>query len=113
MLAVINIVMALMAESATGRRWERLLRDLVLRPLRLTDTVLPSGFLLPKPFARGYFYDGPGALEDVSEEISVSSVWAAGGMVSSPRDLNRFIRAWALLLVRLVVPNPGMVKARI
>ena len=90
-----NVVMALMAETATGRRWERLLRDLLLRPLKLTDTGLPAGFELPRPFARGYFYNGPGSLEDVSEEISVSSVWAAGGIVSSPRDLNRFIRAWA------------------
>ena len=91
-----NIVMALMAETATGRRFEGLLGDLVLRPLRLRQTSLPSGFELPSPFVTGYFWNGPGQpLEDVSEEVSVSSVWAAGGIVSTQRDLTRFVRAWA------------------
>jgi D-alanyl-D-alanine carboxypeptidase len=90
-----NIVMALMAESATGRGFAALLRDLVLKPLRLRDTSLPKGFTLPRPFIRGYVFNAPGApLEEVSKEIGVSSVWAAGGIVSSPRDLNTFIRAW-------------------
>jgi D-alanyl-D-alanine carboxypeptidase len=90
-----NIVMALMAETATGRGFTRLLRKLVLRPLRLRQTTLPTGFALPSPFVTGYFWNAGQPLEDVSTEISVSSVWAAGGIVSTQRDLNRFVRAWA------------------
>jgi D-alanyl-D-alanine carboxypeptidase len=90
-----NIVIGLMAQRATGKTYERLLRALVTRPLGLRQTSLPSGFVLPGPFASGYVYDGPGMpLEDVSEAVSVSSVWASGGIVSTMRDLNRFIRAW-------------------
>jgi D-alanyl-D-alanine carboxypeptidase len=90
-----NLVIGLMAERATGRSYEQLLRDLVWRPLGLRRTSFPSGFLLPRPFVSGYVFDAPGQpLENVSEEISVSSVWAAGAIVSTPADQNRFIRAW-------------------
>lgn len=90
-----NIVIGLMAERATGRPYGRVLSDLVFRPLRMRDSSLPSDFVLPRPFVRGYVFDGPGLpLENVSEQISASGVWAAGGIVSSARDLNTFIRAW-------------------
>lgn len=105
-----NIVMALMAEKAAGRGWNRLLRDLVLRPLHLTDTSLPTGFRLPRPFVRGYIFDAPGApLEDVSEAVSVSSIWSAGGIVSSARDLNRFVRAWG---GGSLLSDPGVRRAQ-
>jgi D-alanyl-D-alanine carboxypeptidase len=43
----------------------------------------------------GYIDEGPGLPpEDVSEALSVSSGWAVGAIVSTPRDLNDFIRAW-------------------
>ena len=32
--------------------------------------------------------------EDVSEAVSASAAWAAGGLVSTPADTNRFIRAY-------------------
>jgi D-alanyl-D-alanine carboxypeptidase len=90
-----NIVMALMAETVTGRPFKRLLSTLVLKPLRLTDTSFSPKTPLPKPFIRGYAFDGPGApYEDLSEELNPSGTWAAGMIVSSPRDLNRFARAW-------------------
>ena len=90
-----NIVIGLLAERATGRSYEDLLRDLVIRRLRLRETSLPSGIQLPAPFVSGYVFDGSDKpLENVSEELSPSSTWAAGAIVSSPRDQNRFIRAW-------------------
>ncbi len=90
-----NIVVGLMTEAATGKGIVRLLKDLVFRPLGMKSTSLPSGFDLPRPFFRGYLYGAPGVpLEYVSEEVSVSSVWAAGAVVSTPFDLNRFIRAF-------------------
>ncbi len=91
-----NIVMALIAESATGRPFSELLRRFVLRPLRLTETVFSDQVELPEPFVHGYVLDEPGQPPvDISEEISPSGTWAAGAIVSTPRDLNRFIRAWA------------------
>src|SRR2546426_706355 len=40
-----NIAVALMAEAATGTRYELLLRMLVDRPLGLHDTTLPQGYM--------------------------------------------------------------------
>ncbi|MFG2874592.1 serine hydrolase domain-containing protein [Streptomyces sp. NPDC048337] len=89
-----NIAVALMAEAATGRRYEDLLEDLVYRPLGLRRTSLPPGYRLPKPFLHGYDVTPPAEPEDISEAIGTSGVWASGGIVSTPRELGAFIRAY-------------------
>ncbi|MFH7599027.1 serine hydrolase domain-containing protein [Streptomyces racemochromogenes] len=89
-----NIAVALMAEAATGRRYEDLLTDLVYRPLGLRETSLPLGYRLPRPFLHGYDVDPPAGPEDVSEALGASGVWASGGIVSTPQDLGAFIRAY-------------------
>ncbi|MGW5634122.1 serine hydrolase domain-containing protein [Streptomyces sp. NPDC003832] len=90
-----NIAVALMAEAATGTRYERLLRELVYRPLGLHDTSLPQGYRMPRPFLHGYDVSPPDPPEDVSELIGMSGVWASGGIVSTPADMTRFIRGYA------------------
>ncbi|MGW0712303.1 serine hydrolase domain-containing protein [Streptomyces sp. NPDC002643] len=90
-----NIAVALMAEAATHRRYEELLDRLVNRPLGLRDTTLPLGYEMPEPFMHGYDVQPPDPPEDVSEVLSASGVWASGGIVSTPRDVTRFIRAYA------------------
>jgi D-alanyl-D-alanine carboxypeptidase len=89
-----NIVAALMAEAATGKSYETLLRRRVYRVLAMPKTSLPSGSLLPRPFAHGYAPDPPGPLEDLSEAYSASSLWASGGIVSTATDLGRFVRGY-------------------
>lgn len=89
-----NIAVALMAEAATGRRYEDLLRELVYRPLALRRTSLPLGHRLPRPYLHGYDVDPPAEPEDISEALSTSGVWASGGIVSTPRELGVFIRAY-------------------
>jgi D-alanyl-D-alanine carboxypeptidase len=89
-----NIAAALMAEAATGRSYEQLLRERVYRPLGLRRTSLPPGSRLPRPFAHGYAPDPPGPLEDISEAYGVSGLWASGGIVSTPLDMTRFIRGY-------------------
>lgn len=90
-----NIAVALMAEQATGSPYERLLRDLVYRPLGLRDTTLPQDWRLPAPYLHGYDVEPPAAPEDISEVLSASGVWASGGIVATPADLNRFVRGYA------------------
>ncbi|MFF9915379.1 serine hydrolase domain-containing protein [Streptomyces sp. NPDC013457] len=90
-----NIAVALMAEAVTGQRYERLLERLVYRPLGLWQTSLPQGYRLPEPYLHGYDVTPPAPPEDISEVLSASGVWASGGIVSTPKDLNAFIRAWA------------------
>lgn len=90
-----NIAVALMAEAATGQRYEDLLRQDVYRPLGLHDTSLPQGYELPEPYMHGYAVGGPAGPEDVSEVLGMSGVWASGGITSTPRDLTRFISGYA------------------
>ena len=89
-----NIVVALMAEKATDRSYTDLLTSRVAKPLRLTNTTLPSGPRMPTPYLHGYQPNPPGAPEDVSTSVSASYAWASGGIVSTPADLTRFIRGY-------------------
>jgi D-alanyl-D-alanine carboxypeptidase len=85
-----NIVVGLMAEKVTGRSYGRLLRRFVFRPLRLGETTLPRTTSLTRPILHGYVVDD-GTPEDVSTLLNPAGAWASGGIVSTPKDLNRFI----------------------
>jgi D-alanyl-D-alanine carboxypeptidase len=89
-----NIAAAMMAEAATGRSYDRLLRERVYRPLGMRNTSLPLGSRLPRPFAHGYAPDPPGPLEDLSQAYSASGLWSSGGIVSTPLDMTRFVRGY-------------------
>src|SRR5919109_1371196 len=89
-----NIIAALMAEAVSGRTYEGLLRSAVYDRLDLGSTTMPSGSALPRPFARGYLFEGGGPPEDVSTAIGMSSLWASGGSSRRPRDLLRFMRGY-------------------
>jgi D-alanyl-D-alanine carboxypeptidase len=90
-----NIAVALMVEAATGKSYEELLRERVYKPLGLRKTSLPRGTNLRKPFIHGYDNDpSQDPPEDVSELVAGGWSWASGGIVSTPADLNTFIRAY-------------------
>jgi D-alanyl-D-alanine carboxypeptidase len=89
-----NIVVGLMVEAVTGATYADQLRRIVFDPAHLTQTTLPTKIKIPAPFIHGYMAatETKGA-QDVSEFINPSGAWASGGIVSTPRDLNAFIRA--------------------
>jgi D-alanyl-D-alanine carboxypeptidase len=89
-----NILVGLMIEAATGRSYEDVLQARVLTPLGLTATSLPTGSALPDPHIRGYAVEGDD-YEDVTSLIAAGWSWASGGVVSTPGDANRFVRAYA------------------
>jgi D-alanyl-D-alanine carboxypeptidase len=88
-----NVVVALMAEVATGQPYAQLLASEVFAPLGLNQTSLPDGFRLPAPYVHGYDNQG-NPPEDISTLLTGSSTWASGGMVSSPFDENEFVRGY-------------------
>ena len=88
-----NIAVALMVEEATGDAYEAQLRKRVYRPLGLKSTSLPVGPELQKPYIHGYDLSEQPP-EDVSEQIAAGWSWASGGVVSTPADLNAFIRGY-------------------
>jgi D-alanyl-D-alanine carboxypeptidase len=89
-----NIVVALMVEAATGRTYEGQLQEQVSGPLGLGRTSLPRGTNLVPPFIHGYDVSPPPP-EDVSKVIAAGWAWASGGIVSTPGELNTFIRAYS------------------
>lgn len=89
-----NIIVGLMTAAAAGTTFETQLRTQVLNPLRLRGTSLPAGTRLRPPSLRGYAPDPPGTLVDVTSVLAAGWAWAAGGIVSTPADLNAFIRAY-------------------
>ncbi|WP_194919267.1 serine hydrolase domain-containing protein [Catenulispora rubra] len=89
-----NIAVALMTAAATGRKYEQLLNDLLYVRLGLYRTSLPKGYKMPPYYMHGYGVRD-GLLKDVSTEFSASASWASGGIVSTPRELNAFIAAYA------------------
>jgi D-alanyl-D-alanine carboxypeptidase len=90
-----NIVVGLMVEAATGRSYASVLDDRVADVLDLSRTTLPDGPFLRAPFIHGYEFDPPATYTDVSQLFAAGWTWASGGVVSTPRELDRFIRAYA------------------
>ncbi len=90
-----NIAVALMVEDATQRTYEGQLRKQVYEPLGLRNTSLPRGADLEAPFIHGYDNDPKERPpEDYSEVMAAGWAWSAGGIVSTPSDLNTFIRGY-------------------
>jgi D-alanyl-D-alanine carboxypeptidase len=89
-----NVVAALIAAAAGHSSYPSELAQRVFRPLGLAGTSLPTGPQMPRPFVHAYVIDPPMAPEDVSELFAAGWSWASGGVVSTPRDANTFVRAY-------------------
>ncbi|GHG44933.1 MULTISPECIES: serine hydrolase domain-containing protein [Amycolatopsis] len=96
------IVAGMLVEKATGHALDTEIARRITRPLSLHDTYLPrrGDERLPSPHAVGYL-PFAGKLVDFSD-FDATIAWAAGGLVSTPADLNRFYGA--LLSGRLLRP---------
>ncbi|MEZ5078566.1 MAG: serine hydrolase domain-containing protein [Solirubrobacterales bacterium] len=90
-----NVVVALMVQAATGTPYVRALRKKVTGPLGLGATRMANGILLPDPFLHGYSPTATGGTEDVSQIVAFGGwAWASGGILSTPGNLNRFVRGY-------------------
>jgi D-alanyl-D-alanine carboxypeptidase len=66
----------------------------VFKPLGLDQTALPATTDMPAPFIHGYQLAADGQPEDYSTVFAAGWAWASGGIVSTPSDLNDFIRGY-------------------
>jgi D-alanyl-D-alanine carboxypeptidase len=89
-----NIVIGLIVEAITGQPYGQALEEIVFAPAQLRRTSFPTKPALPKPFIHGYVVEPGEAPTDVSTFLSPSGAWASGAVVSTPRDLNTFIRSY-------------------
>jgi D-alanyl-D-alanine carboxypeptidase len=111
-----NVVVGLMVQAATSRRYPGQLFEQVYQPLGLRNTTLPRGVRLPAPYIHGYDND-PRAThpEDFSTVVAAGWAWASGGLVSTPADLNRFIRGYVrgdLVQLRIRAKQRDVVPGR-
>lgn len=88
-----NIVVGLMVEAVTGDSYADALQRIVFNPAHLAQTSLATKLKMPTPFIHGYLTAAGEEPEDASELLNPSGAWASGAIVSTPRDLNAFIRA--------------------
>ncbi|GAA2233249.1 serine hydrolase domain-containing protein [Streptomyces amakusaensis] len=109
----------LIIEKISGSTYEDEVRERIIKPLALRATSLPGNNPhLPKPSARNYStLSDPTATEfyDVTAH-NMSWGWAAGDMISTTGDLNRFLSALMrgklfpakqLKAMKTAVPAPG------
>ncbi|MCA2214702.1 serine hydrolase domain-containing protein [Jidongwangia harbinensis] len=98
-----NYVLAgLIVERATGRSLESEVTRRILRPLHLRDTYFEGADpLIRGPHMHAYVPWTDGEPRDFTR-YNMSWLWAAGDLVSTAADLNRFYRA--LLTGRLLTP---------
>ena len=89
-----NIVVGLIVEAVTGGTYTQALEQIVFGPSGLRQTSLPTKAALPSPFIHGYMVAPGEKPEDVSTLLSPSGAWASGGIVSTPANLNTFIRSY-------------------
>ncbi len=87
-----NVIVGLMIEAATDRSYRDVLAADAFRPLGLNETSLPAGADLPSPAVHGYVVDPPKEPKEI--KLAMGWVWAQGGIVSTPRDANTFVRGY-------------------
>src|SRR5262245_46623195 len=92
------VVLGLLVEELTGATLREEIRRRIVDPLGLANTELPELFTTPAGLTRGYLpADNPVLPDPGPEPIDVTDVepfgWGGGGMVSTARDLARFLRA--------------------
>jgi len=89
------VLLGLIVEAVTNDRLGNELVKRIIHPIGLHDTTFATGRQVAAPAAHGY-YQG----KDITA-LSGSYAWAAGAIVSTASDLDRFYRA---LLTGKVVP---------
>ncbi|WTQ56882.1 beta-lactamase family protein [Streptomyces sp. NBC_00158] len=98
------VVAGLIVQKITGRPLAEEIDRRVIKPAGLRHTYFPApgDTTIREPHPKGHHQDSPGApVRDVTD-IDPSAAWAAGQMISTNSDLNRFFTA--LLAGRLLQP---------
>ncbi|RSN15652.1 serine hydrolase [Nonomuraea sp. WAC 01424] len=101
------IALGLLVQKITGRPLGEEITNRIITPLRLRDTYWPGAGEqnIRGPHPKGYRAktNEPGAELTEVTQLDPSWAWAAGQMISTPRDVNRFLGA--LLDGRLLKPD--------
>jgi len=88
-----TVLTALMIENVTGKSIQQNIKERILSPLNMNNTIYPESAEMPIPYSHGY--------TDYTPDVSITdcSLWdpswagAAGKMISTMDDLKVFIEA--------------------
>jgi D-alanyl-D-alanine carboxypeptidase len=94
------VLLGMIIERATGRTVGAEYKRRIFRPLGLDQTRFPTSTSMPRPFSRGYDVLAGGTWPRDVTATSPTIAGSAGAIVSTPGDLQTFMRA--LLRGRLV-----------
>lgn len=86
------VMLGIIVEDVTGRRWEDLLKERITEPLGLHDTAVATPWSEGGGVELGYKRTISG-YSDVRGLVDPSVGWFAGSMVSTSEDLERFAGA--------------------
>lgn len=96
------ILLGLVVEKVSGRRFVDFLDKRVLRPAHLRHTLLPEGTEFPEPHPRGYTNQTLSGEVTDSTDWNPSWGWSAGAMISNLDDLRR----WAKIVATGTLLSP-------
>ena len=88
------LVLGMLVERVSQRPVGEQIDERIVKKLGLSHTYLPGNGekKLHGPHSQGYHLSAEGKLEDMTD-LDTSLAWAAGGMVSTPGELNTFFQA--------------------
>ena len=88
------VVLGMLVERVSQRPVGEQIDERIVKKLGLSHTYLPGNGekKLHGPHPQGYHLSAEGKLEDMTD-LDTSLAWAAGGMVSTPSELNTFFQA--------------------
>ena len=89
-----TVLLGQIAEKVTGKRYERLLKQRIFKPLGMKRSFLAQRGGLRAPFTHIYQLDDEGQVLADTTSWSTSEAWAAGGVASTLDDGRR----WAVAL---------------
>lgn len=103
------VLLGLVVEKVSGKRFADYLHQRVLRPAGLRRTLFPEGREFPEPHAHGYTNQTlSGEIEDATD-WNPSWAWAAGAVISDLRDLRR----WAGVVATGTLLSPQTQRERL
>lgn len=90
------ILLGLIIEKITNQLLAEVVKQRIIKELRLEQTYLPNSFSIHQPHANGHSkYNNnlqrPEEIVREYDDLNVSLAWAAGALISTPGDLNKFM----------------------
>ncbi|PRC50664.1 serine hydrolase, partial [Mycobacterium sp. ITM-2017-0098] len=89
------VLLGLVVEKVSGQTLPNFVHEHITTPLGMDDTSFPTDDSFPKPHAAGYTMQTADGRETTATDWNPSWAWAAGGMISTVRDMHIWAPALA------------------